>query len=168
MKAIVPGTFDPLTRGHLDVVRRAAALFDEVVLAVARSRRKDPWFTTEERAAMARTACAHLPNVIVDTFDGLLVQYAQQQGAAVVVKGLRVVSDFEFELQMAHANRLQAPGIETLFVMANVQHSFLSSSMVRELAQFGGQVEGLVPPNVVEPLLRRAAERNREASHPTA
>lgn len=165
MTAIVPGTFDPITLGHLDVVVRAARLFPQVIVAVAGSRRKEPWFTQEERRQLAVEACSSLPNVRVDTFEGLLVKYAEQQGSTVIVKGLRAVSDFEFELQMAHANRLQQPGIETLFVMASAQHSYLSSSIVRELAQFGGDVSSLVPPRVVEPLLRRAAERNGEGSH---
>ncbi|MCC7494295.1 MAG: pantetheine-phosphate adenylyltransferase [Fimbriimonadaceae bacterium] len=165
MTALVPGTFDPLTLGHFDVIRRAAALFDEVLVAVAPSSSKGPWFSQPERAELAAEACRDLPNVRVDTFQGLLVQYAEQQGCRVIVKGLRAVSDFEFELQMAHANRLQAPRIETLFVMADGQHSFLSSSIVRELARFGGDLSLLVPPNIIEPVRRRAAERNREARH---
>ncbi len=165
MRAIVPGTFDPITLGHLDVIERAARLFEEVVVAVARSHGKEPWFSQPERAEMAAAACSHLANVRVDIFEGLLVQYAERREARVIVKGLRAVSDFEFELQMAHVNRLQEPAIETLFVMANAQHSYLSSSIVRELALFGGDIGGLVPSNVVEPLLRRVTERNGEARH---
>ncbi|NUQ01764.1 MAG: pantetheine-phosphate adenylyltransferase [Armatimonadetes bacterium] len=165
MRAIVPGTFDPITLGHLDIIHRAVALFDEVIVAVAPSGQKGPWFSQSERVELAREACAQFPQVRVDSFSGLLVKYAQQQGSPVIVKGLRAVSDFEFELRMAHANRLQTPGIETLFVMASAQHSYLSSSIVRELAQFGGDVSGIVPPTVIGPLLQRAAERNREASH---
>lgn len=167
MKAIVPGTYDPVTLGHLDVITRAARLFEQVVVAVAVSAGKQPWFALAERAELVRVACAHLANVTVDTFDGLLVHYANQQEASVIVKGLRAASDYEYELQMAHANRTQAPELETIFVMANAQQSFVSSSIVRELARFGGDIGALVPPSVVAPLLQRAAERNREAHHPT-
>ncbi len=165
MKAIVPGTFDPLTLGHLEIITRAAALADRIVVAVALSRGKQPWFSAAERCALAAEACAALPQVSVDTFDGLLVQYAVRQGAQVVVKGLRSTADFEFELQMARANRVLSPDLETVFLVAGPEYAYLSSSIVREVAVFGGDLQAMVPPNVIEPLRRRAAERNSEAGH---
>lgn len=165
MKALVPGTFDPITLGHLDIITRAAEIFEEVIVVVAASESKGPWFSLAERLSLAREAVCELPGVEVDSFDGLLVQYAQQCGSRVIVKGLRAVSDFEYELQMAHTNRSLAPDIETLFVMTSVQFSFLSSRIVRELATFGADVSGLVPPNVVAPLASRVAERTGEGSH---
>lgn len=165
MKVIVPGTFDPLTNGHLEVIRRAAALADDVIVAVAASQAKQPWFTAAERVDLVKAACASLPHVAVDTFDGLLVQYAVRQGAQALVKGLRSVADFEFELQMARANRILSPELETLFLVAGAEYSYLSSSIAREVAMFGGDLDAMVPPNVIEPLRRRAAERNSEAGH---
>lgn len=165
MRVVVPGTFDPITLGHLDIITRAASISEEVLVAVAVSAAKGPWFTPQERVELAREACSHLPNVQVDSFDGLLVQYAQRRGARVIVKGLRAVSDFEYEMQMAHTNRLLAPDLETLFVMTSSQYSYLSSRIVRDLALFGGDVSSLVPPCVIEPLLARAARRAGEGHH---
>jgi len=164
MSAIVPGTFDPITLGHLDIIQRAAEQFKEVVVAVAQSDAKQPWFTVQERVAMVRETCAGLPEVRVDSFDGLLVKYAQQQRCRVIVKGLRAVSDFEYELQMAHTNRQLAPDIETFFMMTSARYSYLSSRIVRELALLGGEISELVPANVVEPLRSRAALA-REGHH---
>jgi pantetheine-phosphate adenylyltransferase len=161
----VPGTFDPITLGHLEIITRAAAMASEVVVAVAASQGKHPWFSAAERVAMVRSACASLPQVSVDTFDGLLVQYAVRQRAQALVKGLRSVADFEFELQMARANRILSPELETVFLAAGSENSYLSSSIVREVALFGGDLAAMVPPNVIEPLRRRAAERNSEAGH---
>ncbi|MBI2298173.1 MAG: pantetheine-phosphate adenylyltransferase [Armatimonadetes bacterium] len=165
MRALVPGTFDPITLGHMDIIARAAEIFEEVIVVVAASEAKGPWFSLAERLRLAKEAVAELPGVEVDSFDGLLVQYAQRSGSRVIVKGLRAVSDFEYELQMAHTNRSLAPDIETLFVMTSAQYSFLSSRIVRELATFGADVSGLVPPNVVAPLAARVAERTGEANH---
>lgn len=164
MSAIIPGTFDPITLGHLDIIQRAAEQFRGVVVAVAKSEAKHPWFSVEERVAMAREACSGVAQVRVDSFDGLLVKYAQQQRCRVIVKGLRAVSDFEYELQMAHTNRQLAPDIETFFMMTSARYSYLSSRIVRELALLGGEIDELVPANVTEPLQSRAALA-REGHH---
>jgi len=154
-KAICPGSFDPITLGHVDIIERAAKTFDEVVVAVAINETKQPLFDREARVRMIREACAHLKNVSADSFCGLMVDYAEAQGARVIVKGLRAVSDFESELQMALMNRNLNANVETLFVMTSAEHSFLSSRIVKEIAGFGGDVSKLVPPNVVPVLLKK-------------
>jgi len=146
--AVYPGSFDPVTNGHLDVIERAAELFEQVAVAVAADSGKTPLFTTDERVQLLRDACAHLPNVRVDSFDGLLVDFAAQQGASVVVKGLRAVSDFEYELQQALMNRTLSQGVETVFFMTSPENLFLSSSMVKEIAKLGGDVGQFVPAQV--------------------
>jgi len=146
--AVYPGSFDPVTNGHLDVIERAAELFQEVVVAVAVNSSKAPLFTAEERVEMLGEVCAHLDNVRATSFSGLLVEFAAQQGASVVVKGLRAVSDFEYELQQALMNRIIKDGIETVFFMTSPDNLFLSSSMVKEIARLGGDVERFVPPQV--------------------
>jgi len=146
--AIVPGSFDPPTCGHVDIIERASRLFTKVNVAVAANGAKAPLFSTEERVKMLREACAHLPNVTVGSFDGLLVEYAAVNGALAIVRGLRAVSDFEYELQMAHTNRCLSGDIETVFVPTKTEYSFLSSSIVKEIARLGGSVEGLVPDGV--------------------
>lgn len=150
--ALVPGTFDPVTNGHIDIIERASRLFGRVLVAVAEDTPKSALFTAEERIAMLKEVCAGLPNVEVEKFAGLLVDYAAERGADVIVRGLRAVSDFEYELQMAHANRKLNASIETIFVMTTADYSFLSSSIVKEIARLGGQVEGLVPQSVRERL----------------
>jgi len=153
--AVYPGSFDPVTCGHVDIAERAARLFQRLIVAVAVNPQKVPTFTVEERMEFLRLACAHIPNVEVDCFQGLLVDYARQRGIRVVVKGLRVVSDFEMEMQMAHMNRLLEPTLETVFIMTATQYSFLSSSIVKEIAQLGGNIQGLVPDPIVDRVLRR-------------
>jgi pantetheine-phosphate adenylyltransferase len=143
--AVYPGSFDPVTNGHLDIVERAAELFERVVVAVATDSSKAPLFSSEERVAMLREACAHLANVEVDAFGGLLVEFAAQQGASVAVKGLRAVSDFEYELQQALMNRTLGQGVETVFFMTSPENLFLSSSTVKEIARLGGDVSPYVP-----------------------
>ena len=147
-KAVYPGSFDPVTNGHFDVIERAAELFQEVVVAVAVNSVKAPLFTSEERVEMLRDVCAHLSNVRVSAFSGLLVEFAAQQGASVVVKGLRAVSDFEYELQQALMNRIIENGVETVFFMTTPENLFLSSSMVKEIARLGGDVSRFVPAQV--------------------
>ena len=149
-RAVYPGSFDPITNGHLDVINRAAAVFDDVIVAVARNPNKDPLFTLEEREEMIRQCAKHLPNVTVSRFSGLLVDYVQEQEATVIIKGLRAISDFEYEFQMALMNRKQNPRVETLFMMTSSRYSYLSSSLVKEVLRLGGCVRDLVPPLVEE------------------
>ena len=148
VRALVPGSFDPVTNGHLDIIERAANMFDAVIVAVARNNSKTPLFSMDERLAMLTESCAVWRNVTVETLDGLLVQYALDHEVAVIVKGLRAVSDFEYELQMAHMNRRLSRAVETVFMMTGSEYSYLSSSIVKEIARLGGSVEGLVPNHV--------------------
>ena len=157
-RALTPGTFDPITSGHLDVITRAAQLVDEVVVAVAASPKKRPLFTLEERTDLVRQATAHLPNVRVEPFDELLVTFAEKLGATVVVKGLRAITDFEYELQMTAINDQLNSALETLFIMSPPQYMYLSSSVVREIASLHGDVEQFVPPCVRDALARKFAE----------
>ncbi|MGQ0544145.1 MAG: pantetheine-phosphate adenylyltransferase [Betaproteobacteria bacterium] len=157
IKAVYPGTFDPLTRGHEDLVRRAAALFDELIVGVANSRAKRTFFTLEERVAMAREALAGVRNVQVVGFDGLLIDFVRQHGARVVLRGLRAVSDFEYEFQLAGMNRSLYPDLETVFLTPSEQHMFISATLVREIAAFGGDVSKFVHPLVVERLRRKVS-----------
>ena len=143
--AIYPGSFDPLTNGHLDVVQRAAKLFDRVIVAVAKNEGKNPLFTLKERLALVKKAIAHLPNVEADSFDGLLVEYVVSRQAQAIVRGLRAVSDFEFEFQLALMNRKLNENIETIFMMPKDTYTFLSSRIVKEIARLGGDVGGFVP-----------------------
>jgi pantetheine-phosphate adenylyltransferase len=159
--AVCPGTFDPITYGHLDVIERAARLFDRVVVSVAMQSGKQPLFTVEERVMLARSACEHLANVEVDRFDGLVVEHARKHGACALVKGLRVVSDFEREMQMALMNRALAEEIPTLFLMSHADHAFLSSSLVKEVGSAGGHISRFVPP-AVEQALRAKFGRTGE------
>ncbi len=149
-KAIYPGSFDPITNGHLDVIQRAATLFDELIVAVARDNNKSSLFTIDERVEQLRETLAvmKMDNVRVTAFDGLLVEFARQQQAAALVRGLRAVSDFEFEFQMALMNRKLDPGLETMFLMPREELTYISSRIVKEIARLGGNVESFVPPNV--------------------
>jgi pantetheine-phosphate adenylyltransferase len=155
MRAIYPGSFDPVTKGHVDIIERSAALFDELVVAVVANPNKNPLFTMEERVQMLHEATSHLPNVVVDAFEGLLVDYVRAREARVVVKGLRAISDFEAEFQMALINKKLAPDIETMFMMTNNRYSYLSSSIVKEVARLGGDFSPLVPDTVVVKLKRK-------------
>ena len=156
-RAVCPGSFDPVTNGHVDVIERAAGLYDELVVAVLVNPGKAGLFTVEERMELLREACAHLPNVVVDSFHGLLVDYCQEHGIPVIVKGLRAVGDFEYELQMAQMNR-ELAAVETLFVPTAPQVGHLSSSLVKQIATFGGDVSRLVP-KVVDARLRERTRR---------
>ncbi len=145
---IYPGSFDPLTNGHLDVIERAAKLFDHVVVAVAKSDSKSPLFTLAERLALVETALKNLPNAEADAFDGLLIDYVERRGAQAVVRGLRAVSDFEFEFQLALMNRKLNERVETIFMMPKDTYTFLSSRLVKEIARLGGDVSAFVPAHV--------------------
>src|SRR6187399_2464477 len=149
---IYPGSFDPLTNGHLDVIQRATKLFDKVIVAVAQNESKNPLFDLNERVALAREAIGHLPQVEVDSFDGLLVDYVESRSGQAVVRGLRAVSDFEFEFQLALMNRKLNERIETIFMMPKDTYTFLSSRIVKEIARLGGDVTSFVPANVQKAL----------------
>lgn len=153
-KAVCPGSFDPVTNGHLDIVARASKLYDEVTVAIGRNDAKRCLFTVEERIEMVRETTARYGNVVVEAFDGLLVDFCKAHGIPVIVKGLRAVSDFDYELQMAQMNH-GLGGVETLFLSTNPLYSFLSSSLVKEVATYGGDVSGLVPESVLRRLTQR-------------
>ena len=153
--AVYPGSFDPITNGHLDIIERSATTFDRLIVAVGRNSTKTPLFSPEERVALIEKSCTMLSNVIVTTFDGLLVDFVQKQGAQFIVKGLRAVSDFESEFQMGLANRHLAPQIETIFLMTSQEYLFLSSSIVKEVARLNGDISHFVPMPVQEALKQR-------------
>jgi len=155
VNALYPGTFDPPTNGHVDLIQRGAKLFDHLTVAVLNNPGKDPLFTVEERVEMLREATAGIGNVSVATFDGLMVEFARQQGASAVLRGIRAISDYEHEFQMALMNRRLAPEVETVFLQPAGRYSFVSSRMVKEVFSFGGDVSGLVPPNVLKRLRAR-------------
>ncbi|HWC82252.1 MAG TPA: pantetheine-phosphate adenylyltransferase [Pseudonocardiaceae bacterium] len=157
-RAVCPGSYDPVTNGHVDIAERAAGLFDEVVVAVLINKTKKSMFGVDERIEMLREVTAHLPNVRVDSWHGLLVDYCKTHGIKAIVKGLRAVSDFDYELQMAQMNQ-QLSGVETLFMPTNPLWSFLSSSLVKEAATYGGNVSHLVPGPVHERLIHRVEEQ---------
>jgi pantetheine-phosphate adenylyltransferase len=162
-KAVCPGSFDPITNGHLDVIERASHLFDEVVIAVLVNNSKSSLFTIEERIVLARDCVKHLPNVKVDMWSGLLVDYCRENKVDAIVKGLRAVSDFDYELQMAQMN-LQLKGVDTLLMATKPAYSFLSSSLVREIARYGGDVSKLVPAGVLSELIRKAKDSSSPRS----
>ena len=154
MQALYPGSFDPLTVGHLDVIERGSHLFDQLVVAVLRNPSKNPCFSVDQRLEQIEAATRQFSNVRVAAFDGLTVDFAQRCGAGVILRGLRALSDFEYELQIAHTNKSLAPRLETLFMATATAHSFLSSSVVKEVARFGGDVGHMVPTGVAEDLAR--------------
>jgi pantetheine-phosphate adenylyltransferase len=156
IKAVYPGTFDPLTRGHEDLVRRASTLFDTIVVAIADSKAKRPFFTVDERIAMAREVLADVKNVQVLGFSGLLTEFVREQRARVVLRGLRAVSDFEYEFQLAGMNRNLYPEMETIFLTPSEQHMFISATLVREIAGLGGDVAKFVHPLVAKRLKQKA------------
>jgi pantetheine-phosphate adenylyltransferase len=156
-RAVCPGSFDPITFGHLDIIERASLQFDEVIVAVFVNRKKSGLFTIQERMEMIQENIEKFKNVTVDTGDGLLVEYCKKNSVQAIVKGLRAVTDFDYELQMAQVH-IQASGVETMFMATSPTHSFLSSSIVKELAHFGGDVSSMVPANVNKALMARVGE----------
>lgn len=156
--AVCPGSFDPITYGHLDIIQRGANIFDEIYVGVLHNSAKKSLFTVEERVQIIEEATAHIPNVKVDSFQGLLVDYAKARNANAVIRGLRAVSDFEYEMQITSMNRLLNDQIETFFIMTNNQYSFLSSSIVKEVAKYGGDVSELVPECVQKRLRIKMSE----------
>jgi pantetheine-phosphate adenylyltransferase len=159
VKALYPGTFDPLTNGHVDLIQRGARLFDRLTVAILTNPVKDPLFTVDERVEMLKEATAEMGNVSVATFAGLTVEFARQLGASAVLRGIRAISDYEHEFQMALMNRRLAPEVETVFLQPAGRYSFVSSRMVKEVFSFGGDVSGLVPPNVLDRLRTRMKKR---------
>jgi pantetheine-phosphate adenylyltransferase len=153
--AVYPGSFDPITNGHLDIIQRSSQVFDKVIVAVVKNHSKKPLFTMEERMDLIQKAAVDLPNVEVDSFDGLLVNYVAVKGAQVIIKGLRALSDFEYEFQMALLNRKLQPEVETMFMMTSYQYSYLSSSMVKEIASLGGSIKDLVPDTILNDITNK-------------
>lgn len=161
-RAIYPGSFDPLTNGHLDLIERAARIFDELIVAVLINPAKTPLFTVQERVEMIREV-VRSPEVRVDTFEGLLVEYARRVGAQVIIRGIRAISDYEYEFQMALMNRRLDPTIETIFMMPAEPYTYLSSRLVKEVCALGGDISGLVPPLVEQKMKEKLRARRREA-----
>jgi pantetheine-phosphate adenylyltransferase len=155
VKALYPGTFDPPTNGHVDLIQRGSTLFEHLTVAILRNPVKNPLFTVEERVEMLTEATRSLENVSVATFDGMMVEFARREGASAVLRGIRAISDYEYEFQMALMNRRLAPEIETVFLQPAGRYSFVSSRMVKEVFSFGGDITGLVPPNVLKRLRGR-------------
>ena len=152
-RAIYPGSFDPVTFGHLDIIERSAKIFDEVIIGVLNNSAKNALFTVEERVAMIEDLVRQYPNVIVDSFDGLLVDYAKRKEATVVIRGLRAVTDFEYEIQIAQTNKVEYPELETIFLTTGLHYSYLSSTIVREFASYGGDISRFVPAEII-PLIQ--------------
>ena len=153
--AIYPGSFDPVTLGHLDIIRRASVMFDRLIVAVMHNQNKQPMFSVEERKELLRRTTGELSNVEIASFGGLLADYAKQQGSCTIVKGLRAVSDFEYEFQMALANRKLNPELDTTFLMTSAEYMYLSSSVVKDIAVHGGSVAGFVPAEIMDDIVRR-------------
>jgi pantetheine-phosphate adenylyltransferase len=162
--AIYPGSFDPITNGHLDLIQRGSRLFDRLIVSILRNESKEPLFSVEERIEMLREVAAPYPNVEVDSFDGLLVDYAADHAATAILRGIRAISDYEYELQMALMNRRLRPEIETLFLMSNEAYSFLSSRMVKEVFSLGGNISGLAPPPVEARMRGRFSQIKRKGA----
>lgn len=157
--AVYAGSFDPATLGHLDLIERAAALFDNVIVAIGVHPTKSPLFSAEERKDLIVSIASHIPNVVVDSFDGLLIEYCASKNASVIVRGLRVTTDFEYELQIAHANADLRPQIDTIFLPTRTKHGFVSASLVREIASHGGDVSRYAPKVVCEALSKKFAKK---------
>ena len=160
-KAIYPGSFDPVTLGHLDIIERTSKMFDRVIIGVLNNKSKSPLFSVEERVNMLKEVTANLPNVEVQSFEGLLIDFVRKNDARVIVRGLRAITDFEYELQMAQTNRVIAPEVDTIFLTTNLRYSYLSSSIVKEIAEFDGEISAFLHPAVAEKEIGRASCRER-------
>lgn len=154
-RAVYPGSFDPVTYGHLDVIKRASEMFDVLVVSVLNNKMKSPLFSVEERVKILKEATKDIPNVEVDSFTGLLINYAAEKQIHVAVRGLRAITDFEYELQIAQTNHVEYPAVETIFLVTNLKYSYLSSSVVREFAAYGGDISKFVPPQFVDRIYRK-------------
>ena len=157
--ALYPGTFDPVTLGHLDIIKRAAGVCDKLVIGVLRNSAKHPWFTVEERIELIKKVTKDLDNVVVENFDGLTVDYCKKIGASVIVRGLRAITDFEYELQIAQINHRLNPDIDTIFFTTSVEYSYVSSSIAKEVASYNGDISGLVPKEIIEDLYSKHKSR---------
>lgn len=153
--AIYPGSFDPVTLGHLDIIERSSKVVDRLIIGVLNNNSKTPLFSVEERVKMLRDVTSQFPNVEVQAFGGLLVEFAKQCNASVIIRGLRAITDFEFELQLAHSNRMLEPDVDTMFLTTNLKYAYVSSSMVKEVAIFGGDISQFVPPQVKDTILEK-------------
>lgn len=160
--ALYPGTFDPVTSGHLDIIKRAAGVCDKLVIGVLPNSAKHPWFSVDERIELLEKVTKSLSNVYVETFDGLTVDFGRKIGAKVIVRGLRAITDFEYELQIAQINHKLNPEIDTIFFTTSQEYSYVSSSIAKEIALYGGDVNGIVPPEIKDDLFRKVAERMRK------
>ena len=156
--AVYPGSFDPVTLGHVDIIQRTSKMFDKVIIGVLKNRSKSPLFTAEERVELLKEVTADIPNVEVQSFQGLLIDFVRQNQANVIVRGLRAITDFEYELQMAQTNRVIAPEIDTIFLTTNLKYSYLSSSIVKEIAEFNGDIKEFLHPIVVERVKEKLEE----------
>ncbi|EHI59517.1 MAG: pantetheine-phosphate adenylyltransferase [Hungatella hathewayi] len=158
--AVYPGSFDPVTLGHLDIIERTARIMDRVIIGVLNNNSKTPLFSVEERVNMLRSVTAHITNVEVQSFDGLLVDFVRKNGANVIVRGLRAITDFEYELQLSQTNRIIAPEIDTLFLTTNLKYSYLSSSIVKEIATYHGDISAFLPPEILEQVEKKINDKN--------
>lgn len=161
-RAVYPGSFDPVTKGHLDIIERAAALVDELVVGVLNNNKKTPLFSVEERVKMLADVTAHIPNVRIESFSGLSVEFVRRCDAKFIVRGLRAVTDFEYELQMAQTNRSIDRGVDTLFFTTELKYAYISSTIVKEVAFYGGDITGFVPPQIVDCVYDRIQENRKE------
>lgn len=158
--AIYPGSFDPVTLGHYDIIERSSKIFDKLIVGVLNNSAKSPLFSVEERVNMLRSVTAHITNVEVQSFDGLLVDFVRKNGANVIVRGLRAITDFEYELQLSQTNRIIAPEIDTLFLTTNLKYSYLSSSIVKEIATYHGDISAFLPPEILEQVEKKINDKN--------
>ncbi len=164
-RAVYPGSFDPVTFGHLDIMKRSASLVDELVVAVLQNNKKNPLFSVEERVKILQIVTQDIPNVRIESFGGLSIDFVKRCDAQFIVRGLRAITDFEYELQMAQTNRIMAPDIDTIFLTTSLEYAYLSSSTVKEVAYYGGEISRFVPQVVVEAIERKLKKTNKESKH---